>query len=234
MLPVYLVPGTMCNAKLWGPLLEFVNNPLLYSHIEIESCHSIDEMLSLLNSRVINDCHLITFSMGSYLAMKSIIDSTNGVKSLVIISSDLSELSEDEIQTRKSILQWLDSNQYTGISRRRADKFISKHNEDYQNALNTLLLMDGELGEEVLKIQLNETTERRSLVENLLEVDIPVLIVAGKEDKFINISALSVLTYQKKHCEISLIDNCVHMVPLEKPKELASLINQFYKDNRFV
>ncbi|MEZ9423325.1 alpha/beta fold hydrolase [Vibrio lentus] len=191
-------------------------------------------MLSLLKSTVLNDCHLITFSMGSYLAMKSIIDTTNGVKSLVIISSDLSALSEDEIQTRKSILQWLDSNQYTGMSRRRADKFVSHHNEDYQNVLDTLLLMDRELGEDVLKMQLNETTERRSLIGHLSEIDIPVLIVAGKEDKFIDIDALSILIHQTEHCQISLIDNCIHMVPLEKPKELAALINKFYKDNRFV
>jgi pimeloyl-ACP methyl ester carboxylesterase len=71
------------------------------------------------------------------------------------------------------------------------------------------------------------TTLDTDFASELSSLDIPTLVVAGKRDEFFTVELLrSTIVSQIRGARMAVVD-CGHEVPLERPSELAALIEAF-------
>jgi pimeloyl-ACP methyl ester carboxylesterase len=230
------VPGTMCDQRLWQPMLhtaagQQLQQLMAIQHAAIWQQSDLSGMLATIAAP--QAAHLVGFSMGGYLALSHMLVQSKTelqhVKSLVLIAASAAPLPAAEFQRRQQILQWLNKHRYQGMSRKRLAEFV--HSSQLQNPLVTepLLAMDQELGHEVLQMQLSQTSLRPSLMDQLAQIHCPVLIIAGQDDRLVALAQLQQMAALIPDARLVVLPDSGHMLPLEQPAVIASELLAFYQ-----
>ncbi|MFB2772609.1 alpha/beta fold hydrolase [Pelatocladus sp. BLCC-F211] len=70
----------------------------------------------------------------------------------------------------------------------------------------------------------------RSIVEHLSEIQVPTLVVWGKQDKLIPVEYASIATQKISFAKLHLFDQCGHWCYLEYPNEFNGLVIDFLSE----
>lgn len=228
---VFFLPGTMCDERLWHPLWAKLDARIKTCPIPLEKKADIPSMLHLMERSLgSTPSHIVAFSMGAYVALNFALSFPSQIQSMVLIGGSAMGLKEEEMRLRRNTLNYLKSNPYRGISSLRIKKFVAPENHGQKEIFETIRTMDRDLGQQTLENQLLSTLERPSLVEDLGKLRCPVLLVRGAQDQFVESTALKRMNEALSNVRMETLDQCGHMVPLEKPKALAQLLEEFFLD----
>ncbi|MDK2595051.1 alpha/beta hydrolase [Pseudoalteromonas obscura] len=236
---VYVLPGTMCNRRLWEALSCELDHQIELVHCEIPDAENLDELCEKLFNSIVVDLvrsnqapntpfNLLGFSMGGYLAAYIASKHPHQVKRLFVVANSPTQLLADELLSRQAVLSFIEGNGYGGISVKKAHGLIDRASElGSASIVDTIQLMDRELGEIALINQYRCTNERINLLPQLLTLNIPIYFYYSKEDKLINHRWYQKLDQTHLNEHVYKACGSGHMLPLEKPKELAALVNSW-------
>jgi pimeloyl-ACP methyl ester carboxylesterase len=105
---------------------------------------------------------------------------------------------------------------------------LDSSNED-QEDVKTIKKMDAELGVDELISQMTYTSERDDLLQAMSALNLPMTFYYSEEDVLVNTAWLKQLSDNNRSCTLIPTKGNGHMLPLEKPQELTSLINDWLK-----
>ncbi len=223
---VYALPGTMCNERLWQPLQNLLKGEVELVHIPLPMNKNLDELASWLNEVLSEDkINLLGFSLGGYLAVKFAVKYPGKINKLFIVANTPGELSDTEIKQRQAILDIVRPDSYKGVSEKRAKQLLDNNNHN-QNDINTIKLMDAELGAQQLISQLTYTTQRRDLLADISLLNLPIYFYYSEQDALINTSWLADLQANSTLCQVTPVPGSSHMLPLEQPQQLAKWLSE--------
>ncbi|WP_431166063.1 alpha/beta fold hydrolase [Tenacibaculum halocynthiae] len=223
MQKVYFISGTMCTIDLWQFVFPNLEN-IKPVHIDITLATSFSEINNIILTEIDEPAIIVGFSLGGFSAMNFAAQHPEKVKNLVVIAANTNGLNDKEIQLRKSTIDFLEKHKYKGISKVRIQQFL--HPDNYQNekVVSIIKKMDSDLGKEVLIRQLKATSSRVDISEEVSKLKIPVLFISAENDALISSKEIKVIannTLKGRHVSVK---NCGHMIPLEKPEEIAEII----------
>jgi pimeloyl-ACP methyl ester carboxylesterase len=136
-------------------------------------------------------------------------------------------LSEQELRVRKSTVQFLETHQYKGISNTRIHQFLHSDNHQNEALISIIKKMDADLGKDVLIRQLKATSKRIDITNKLNIINAPTLFIGAKQDALVSFLEVVALKDEIPNSLAIVLKNCGHMIPLEKPKEIAEIINNY-------
>ncbi|WP_028891569.1 alpha/beta fold hydrolase [Tenacibaculum sp. 47A_GOM-205m] len=224
MQKVYFISGTMCTVDLWQfvfPKLENIQ-PI---HIDITPATSFDEINEIILNHIGAPATIVGFSLGGFSAMNFAIHYPEKVKKLVIVAANTDGLNDNEIQLRKSTIDFLEKHNYKGISQARIQQFLHPDNHSNSEIVSIIKKMDTDLGKEVLLRQLKATSTRINISQEVLKLNVSCLFITAENDALINPKKIKEFVNQTQKGKYITIKNCGHMIPLEKPKELTHILN---------
>lgn len=226
MQKIYFLSGTMCNQDLWQFVFPEIEK-FTPVYIDITSASSFEEINTIINSKITSPAILIGFSLGGFSALNFASLHPKKIKKLISIAANAKGLSENELRLRRSTIQFLETHTYKGITNTRVQQFLHPDNHQNKTLINIIKKMDADLGKEILIKQLKATSQRVDITAQLKTIDTPILLIGSKEDALV--SHLDVLDLKKdlKTGVAVILKNFGHMIPLEKPKELAEIINSY-------
>lgn len=224
MKKLFLLPGLMCNDKLWQNLK--LDN---CETINIPQKDSIDEMTEELHGIFKNlekPINLIGFSLGGYLTLNYTLTYPNDVNKALIISSGVNSLGKKELEKRVKMLKLLEKNSINSLS----FMTISSILEDKMNESNIDIIkeMFSDLGLEVYKQQLSATLKRESLFDKLKNSKIKTMFLSATKDSLVNIKSLEELCSINDNFNLKTINSSSHMLPLEYEEFLKYNIEDFF------
>jgi hypothetical protein len=91
-----LVPGTLCDERMWGRLLPLLGDGFEFHHVPLHKARSRAQMQELIGAHTAPKANLVAFSLGAYLAVEYALANPERVNSLVIIASSARGLQEKE------------------------------------------------------------------------------------------------------------------------------------------
>ncbi|MFD2177645.1 alpha/beta fold hydrolase [Veronia pacifica] len=224
---LYFIPGTMCNKRLWEKLAPFLNPTIEPVFLDIPSNKTFaqiaDEYEDMMDDG--RSC-LIGFSLGGYIACSFAARYPERVSKLFVISNNPAGLPHEEQVQRKQILHWVKGNGYHGISQRKAASLLDQRNVSDSN-IEIILSMDKELGSETFVSQYQLTSEREDLTEAIQSFNFPTHFYISENDPLLMATGFNQFS---KNPMVSVIrtSGSGHMLPLEKPRELAEQINSWF------
>lgn len=136
-------------------------------------------------------------------------------------------MSEQELRLRKSTVQFLETDQYKGISNTRIHQFLHSDNHQNEALISIIKKMDADLGKDVLIRQLKATSKRIYITNKLNIINAPTLFIGVKQDALVSFLEVVALKDEIPNSLAIVLKNCGHMIPLEKPKEIAEIINNY-------
>ncbi|MDO6743246.1 alpha/beta hydrolase [Tenacibaculum soleae] len=223
MQKVYFISGTMCTVDLWQFVFPRLEN-IFPVHIDITLATSFDEINKIILSKIDKKAIIVGFSLGGFSALNFATHYPEKVKKLVIIAANTNGLNDNEVQLRKSTIDFLQKKKYKGISLVRIQQFLHPNHQN-KEIISIIKKMDATLGKEVLIRQLKATSSRLNITEQVLSLNIPIILIAAENDALISIADVKILVSKLQNGKHIIIKNCGHMIPLEKPEELANLLN---------
>lgn len=215
-----LLPGFMCDAELWrdmAPELEKVGT-LHYGNVYQ------DDTLEGMAKRVLAEAPprfvLVGFSMGGFVARELALMAPERVSGVAFVASSAREYSDAERERRRQ-------GALPGDKPKKANPGVAlglhPDRETDPVLLDRLRSMQRRLGPEVRTRQ--SALIRKDGYADLERITCPSLVVACRQDRLRSFAETERMARHLPKSRFEVIENCGHMAPLERPRELAALLS---------
>ena len=223
-----LLPGTLCDERMWTSLESALGDGYTCHHLPLHLPRTRAGMRELIATHSAPQSHLVGFSLGAYLALEHAVAYPERIASLTLIANSAKGLQPDEIATRQRVIAMLERNTYAGITRQRLRELLHPSHLDDAAITGLIRQMALDLGKEVLIAQFAQTFDRPDLMDRLQDLPFPVLIVGAEGDQLVQAGDLRAMAQRLPHATLHLLAQpSGHMVPLEAPGELATVMDAF-------
>lgn len=223
-----LIPGTMCDQRLWGRLAPLLPPRFAPGYVPLHQARTRAQMQALIAARTAPAAHVVGFSMGGYLALEHALNHPDRVASLVLIASSARGLRAEERDRRLRTMAVLEQHAYAGMPRSQLRNFILPHHLDDPAIAGVIAQMSLDLGKETMLAQFAASMERPDLMARLSELRCPVMIVGADEDAMVAADDLRAMAERVPGATLHIVEGSGHMVPLEAPEQLRDALAPFY------
>ena len=225
---LYWIPGTMCDQLVWSRTWPELEQEFELVHLTIPTEPSVDDIVMALSAQINeSEINLIGFSLGGYLATCLAEHFPNKVANLLVISNSPCPLPEAEIQQRKQTINWLEKFAYRGVTEQKINTMLAASRADDIGLKQVIMKMEENLGYDTLLPQLKATSNREGKSEFISNTSTQISFCFGDEDRLVNHTWLTQVA-QQNDCQLFKVENCGHMLPLEQPQILVSVIRKLF------
>ena len=233
-----LLPGTMCDARLWsggGELLRtvFGERSIGWTDADLTCDDSIAAMATRALAATDGPVLAIGFSMGAIVAVEMAVQSPKRVIGLVLAgynaTADLPEraairpLQQAEVRgggLERVLVEELKPN------------YLAQCNRGDRNLLTLLRDMGLGLGEDVFVRQSEALRLREDRRPALRKLTVPVLYLCGLEDGLCPPDWHRQWATMTAGARLAMVAGAGHMLPLEQPQAFAEAIGQWLDQHR--
>ncbi len=219
----------MCTKQLWTQSWGLLDNQIYreydFIHLPIPDKGSLAEVIDRLGAQLNHaPGYVVGFSLGGYIAGMLALQFADAIEKLMIVSNSLKALPVKEIEIRRNVLDWMEENEYRGVTSKRIAGQLHSDCAEEQSIIDCMKAMDKALGAKVFKHQLSVSTERSNILEAVCQKTIDLTFLLGNDDPLVNRRELveSVECYQVH--QVLTVAQCGHMLPLEHPSAFAQAL----------
>ena len=178
-----LVPGFMCNERIWQYRPEKLNKKFKIKTSSLLHGNSIEEFSISIAKTLPDDSSILGFSMGGFIALKLAIDCPEKVKKLILVGTNARSVSNKRKKLLIRSLKILEKKNYVKkFTENSLKSYFAPHNTKNQFYLDILNQMTKSLGLKCLKRQTNAILSRPSLINYLSKIKSKTLIISGDLD----------------------------------------------------
>jgi pimeloyl-ACP methyl ester carboxylesterase len=229
---IYLLPGLMCDERLWERLIPFVENEYELIPINIPLSSDFDEIINSIDTLLEDEkVNLLGFSLGAYIASYYAIKYPHRVKKLFLIAGTPSAMTQEEIVKRNNMLELMDTLGFNAISYKKVVSLLEETNQNDKKLIQLIQDMYVDLGEQVYKSQIQTVNNRISLEQQLLDLkEVPIRFFYSTDDRLLNYDSLNEFKAHYTHITTVSREGTSHMIPLEFPEILSKEIQKWMND----
>lgn len=228
--PLVLLGGTLCNHRLWQPVIEQLNISCVSSYMVsgADSAPALSEkLLSILPPRF---C-LVGFSLGAIAALQMLADAPQRLAGLALLSvnpfSDLpanaiSRRREVRLAAERGISRWLNEELWA--------KYVAPQHQDNPTLHKTIMTMAEECGLQAFARQTEVAISRVDHRSALATFPAPVLILNGALDPICTSEHHQAAAQALPQARWLTQADSGHFLPLEAPAWVADALRNWMKE----
>ncbi|WP_377191754.1 alpha/beta fold hydrolase [Ruegeria meonggei] len=217
MTPLVLLPGMMCDARLFGPQIDALSGARPIMTFPLSGPDNVQEMASDLLQTAPPVFALAGLSMGGIVAMEVVRQAPNRVERLALM--DTNPLAERaEVKARRA--PQMAAVRAGGLRQVMRDEMKPNYLADGPHLgaiLDLCMQMATDLGAEVFLRQSQALMERPDQTQTLAAYAGPTLVLCGREDTLCPVERHELIHGLLPHSVLSIIDHAGHLPTLEQP-----------------
>jgi len=227
MTPLVMIPGMMCDERIFAPQIEELVPKRSVHVADISKHDNISDLAADVLSHAPPKFCLVGHSMGGIVAMEICAQDPKRIEKLVLIDTNpLAELEEVKLKREPQISDALSGKLINVIRDEMKPNYLaSSENQDI--ILNICLEMALSLGPKVFINQSRALQTRADQQSNIQSINIPVLIMCGSEDKLCTVERHEMMHNMISNSELKIINNAGHMPTLEQPSETTEVLKEW-------
>lgn len=221
-----LVPGNMCDHRLWPPEIRAVLPGAVDADTTRDS--SIEGMARRTLGSAAGPLLAVGFSMGGIVALEMVRIAPERIAGVILVDTNASaDLPERAAVRPGQQRRALEGELERLVVEELKPNYLASQNRQNQSLLDLLLRMALDLGEEVFVAQSEALRTRRDLRGVVAGLRLPILLACGREDRLCPPEWHERLAKGARNATLTIIDGAGHMLPLEQPERLARAIVQW-------
>jgi len=222
-----MVPGMMCDERIFSPQIEELSKNLEVTVADISSFLTIRELASEVLKKAPKKFSLLGHSMGGIVAMEIYSQEPNRIEKLILMDTNpKAELDEVKLK-REPQIRDVNEGKLLEVMRDEMKPNYLADIENQENVLNVCMDMALNLGPDVFINQSKALQTRADQQGTIQSINIPVLIMCGSEDKLCTVERHEMMHNMINNSELKIINNAGHMPTLEQPKETTEVLKQW-------
>ena len=217
MTPLVLIPGLMCDARLFAPTIAAFSP----SHDLVLANITEHDTMQTLASEFLKTAPptfaLCGLSMGGIVAMEIVRQAPHRVARLALLDTNPRAESPEMQQQRTAQMQAVKDGRLTEIMREELKPRYLAESEKRQDLLTLCMDMAHNLGSQIFLRQSQALMTRPDQTETLRNADTPALILCGREDALCPVSRHEMMASLLANATLEIIDGAGHLPTLEQP-----------------
>ena len=227
MTPVVMIPGMMCDERIFAHQIEELGTDTEVYIADISKYSSIQELASDVLKNSPPKFFLVGHSMGGIVAMEMCSQEPDRIEKLVIMDSNPKpELEETKLKREPQIRNVISGNLAQVMKEEMKPNYLADSYKQ-KDILNTCMEMALTLGPEVFVRQSRALQSRDDQQSTLKDLDIPVLIMCGSEDKLCSIEKHELMHNIINDSKLEVVMGAGHMPTLEQPQKTTEVIKSW-------
>lgn len=228
MRALVLLPGFMCDHDLWTDMVPDLQALGTLHSGDVYQDDSLEGMARRVLGEAPERFVLVGFSMGGFVARVLTLMAPERVSGVVFVASSARGYSDEERARRLAGFRPGDRppREAGGPSTAMG---LHPDRETDPVLLDRLRGMQRRLGAEVRRRQ--AALVRRDGYADLGRIGCPSLVVACRQDRLRSFAETERMARCLPNATFSVVEDCGHMAPLEKPAELTSLLASWVERN---
>jgi pimeloyl-ACP methyl ester carboxylesterase len=213
--PLVLIPGMMCDARMWGGIDRDLGGPVIH-HTPTEA-DSMQELAALFLAAAPSDFALAGLSMGGILAMEILRQAPARVTRLALLDTNpRAETNEAQARRSPQIARAL-AGDLEGVMREDMKPNYLAPGPDKAAILDLCLDMALSLGPQVFARQSRALRDRTDQQATLAAFTGPSLVLMGAEDRLCPLDRHQLMHELMPQSQLTIIPAAAHLPPLEQP-----------------
>lgn len=221
-LPVVLIPGFMLDETLWDDFITAFPESRLFIPASLSQGTTIQDIAADIVQKLPERFVLAGFSLGCYVARAIYEAFPERTAAMILIATSLREDSAEQINTRVAAANINSSREFSGLSTMAIRKSLHADLAGNTAIIEKIRNMGKRLGADVFRVQSGLNRERITLKPILC----PTYVIAAKHDRLRSTEEAEELARLTGTC-VDYVDGCGHLIPLEKPDELAQRVSRW-------
>ena len=218
MTDLVLLPGFMCDADLWADMAPDLARIGRVHYGDVYRDNTLEGMAERVLEQSPDRFILVGFSMGGFVARVLALAAPERVIGVAFVASSARGYSAEERARRQA--GWQPGNRPPKTNGVAAGLHPDRERDPV--LLERLRGMQRRLGPDVRARQ--AALVRNDGYADLERITCPALVVACRQDRLRTFAETERMAQCLPHARFEVIEDCGHMVPLERPRELATLL----------
>ena len=223
--PLILLPGMMCDARLFAPLIESL--PVAASVAPIHESDTMQDLARRVLDAAPERFALAGLSMGGIVAMEALRQAPDRVARLALM--DTNPLAEaPEVRARRETqMQAVRAGRLETVMREEMKPHYLAEGPDRHGILDLCMDMALALGPDAFVRQSRALRDRPDQTETLRGFDGPALVLCGREDRLCPPARHELMHGLMPQSELVVIDGAGHLPALERPRQTAAALRRW-------
>ena len=227
---VLLLPGMMCDARMWADQIEAIESPV--SIPDLSGHDNFFDMAASVLGNAPKRFAVAGLSMGGILAFELWRQAPDRITHIALLDTNPFADSPDRKSSR---LQQIEQVFAGGLRELAVESlkplYLAESNRDDDDLLNEILDMVLELGPDTFRRQSLALRNRADSVETLASINCPAIVICGSEDTLCPLSYHEYMANRIPDAELIVIDDCGHLSSMEQADAVSNeLLRLFARD----
>ncbi|HZP87168.1 MAG TPA: alpha/beta fold hydrolase [Burkholderiales bacterium] len=221
-----LLPGLLCDARLWAPQVEALDGE---ADVFIPDL-TRDETMEVLARRVLDEAPADTFalaglSMGGYVAMEMMRQAPDRVSRLALLDTRARPDSPDETERRKTLMRIAErAKGFAPINKRMLPLLVHPSRLADRSLFDVIQQMAEDIGIPGYLRQQQAIMSRTDFRPMLKQIACPTLLLCGRQDAITTVAMHEEIAMAIPQARFVIVEECGHLSTLEKPAEVNAAL----------
>lgn len=229
MTPLVLLPGMMCDARLFGPQIAALSGRVPIHLAPITDDDAVEDLAARILKNAPRRFALAGLSMGGIVAMEVFRQAPDRVDRLGLLDTNSRAELEEVRQGREPQIRKVRAGHLREVMR---DELKPNYLADGPNkgaVLDLCMEMALDLGADVFERQSRALQRRPDQQETLASVSVPTLILMGEEDRLCPRDRHERMHELIPHSVFRIIEGAGHLPSLEQPQAVNTALLEWLK-----
>jgi pimeloyl-ACP methyl ester carboxylesterase len=220
-LPLILVPGMMCDARIFTPQINALSRLYPVHCACITGCDTLESQAAEILNHGPPRFHLAGLSMGGIIAMEIIRQAPERVDRLALLNTNCQAEKQKVSDYRELLIARVQAGELEQVMKRELrPRYLAEGNQRKQ-ILDLWLQMAIDLGKDVFVRQSRALQQRPDQKKTLEKVRVPTLILCGAEDQLCPIGYHELMHSLIPDSQLEIIQKAGHLSTLEQPDAIT-------------
>lgn len=225
--PVVLLPGMMCDARLFGPQIAELSADFSVMVSPINQGERIEEIASSLLDQLPLRFALAGLSMGGIVAMEILRRAPDRVSRLALMSTNpLAETPQVAAAREPQIVKVRTGNLHAVMRDEMKPNYLAP-GPFRQDILDLVMDMADVMGPEIFVRQSRALQRRKDQQATLRRCKAPTLVLCGAHDNLCPVKRHTFMAELMPHADLVVLPDSGHLPPLEQPSETTAALRKW-------
>jgi pimeloyl-ACP methyl ester carboxylesterase len=230
--PLLLVPGMLCSPRLYaGQLANLAGEAEVVVPDWRQAPLSIWDSWESAARWVVGQMPagkfaLAGLSLGGMLAVEIMQFAADRVTKLALLDTGVRGQNEAERTVRRARIRLANEGHFELVLGMQMSRFIPAYRLTDKTLVDEVMAMCGEIGVEIYKRQEELAAIRTDRRPDLPKINCPTVVVCGRDDAATPLFLSEEMAAAIKGSELIVIEQCGHLVTMEKPEETNAILRR--------
>lgn len=220
VLPLLLLPGTVCDDRLFAPLLALLDQPMA-TVVDMSVAQSTPALAARILSEAPERFSLLGFSLGGIVALEIVAQAPERVARLALVDTTGRPYPQANAASRRCAVAKARDIGMDGYISDAWSNLVAPENVDDAALRELITAMARDAGPDRLASQSEVAIHRADSRPRLGAITVPTLVLAGEAEKVCPLEAHAELASGIAGARFFTIPNAGHFAPLENPAAVA-------------